>query len=76
VHFAGTSSVTFLQPKFEGHPCAGKPDTAERKANAIIADLRAGKMSKAADIVEQTAQETLTYYACVLAVHFKRSRAH
>jgi len=26
-------------------------DTAERKANAIIADLRAGKMSKAADII-------------------------
>jgi transposase-like protein len=38
-------------------------DTAERKANAIIADLRAGKMSKAADIIEHTVQETLTYYA-------------
>src|SRR3974390_1137872 len=37
-------------------------DTAEKKANAIIADLRAVKMSKAADIVEQTVHETLTYY--------------
>ena len=38
-------------------------DTAENKANAIIAELRAGKISKAADLVEQTVYETLTYYA-------------
>ena len=31
-------------------------DTAEKKANAIIADLRAVKMSKAADIVELAVQ--------------------
>src|SRR3974377_1056274 len=37
-------------------------DTAEKKANAIIADLRSAKMSKAAEIVEQTVQQTLTYY--------------
>jgi len=37
-------------------------DTAEKKANAIIADLRAVKMSKAADIVELAFQQTLTYY--------------
>ena len=37
-------------------------DTAEKKASAIIAELRAGKMSKAADLVEQTVYETLTYY--------------
>jgi len=37
-------------------------DTAEKKANAIIADLRAVKMSKAADIVELAVQQTLTYY--------------
>jgi hypothetical protein len=30
---------------------------------AIAADLRAGKMSRAADTVEQTVHETLTYYA-------------
>jgi hypothetical protein len=36
--------------------------TAEKKANAIIAELRAGKMSKAAELVEQTVYETLTYY--------------
>jgi putative transposase len=35
----------------------------EKKANAIIAELRTGKMSKAADLVEQTVYETLTYYA-------------
>jgi len=37
-------------------------DTAEKKANAIIADLRAVKMSKAADFVELAVQQTLTYY--------------
>ena len=33
-------------------------DTAERKANAIIADLRGGKMSKAADIIEQLSRRS------------------
>ena len=50
-------------------------DTAERKANAIIADLRAGKMSKAADIVEQTVQETLTYYAFP-DIHWQKIRTN
>ena len=36
---------------------------ADHKAKAIIEDLRAGKMSKAADLVEQAVHETLTYYA-------------
>ena len=50
-------------------------DTAERKANAIIADLRAGKMSKAADIIEQTVQETLTYYAFP-DIHWQKIRTN
>jgi putative transposase len=50
-------------------------DTAERKANAIIADLRAGKMSKAADIIEQTVQETLTYYAFPV-IHWHKIRTN
>ena len=36
---------------------------ADQKARAIIEDLRASKMSKAADLVEQSVHETLTYYA-------------
>ena len=36
---------------------------AENKAKAIIGELRAGKMSKAVDLVEQTVHETMTYYA-------------
>ena len=35
-------------------------DTAEKKAGAIIVEFRASKMSKAADIVEQTVHETRT----------------
>jgi len=50
-------------------------DTAERKANAIIADLRAGKMSKAADIIEQTVQETLTYYTFP-DIHWQKIRTN
>ena len=50
-------------------------DTAEKKANAIIADLRAVKMSKAADIVEQTVHETLTYYAFP-DIHWQKIRTN
>ena len=50
-------------------------DTPERKANAILADLRAGKMSKAADIIEQTVQETLTYYAFP-DIHWQKIRTN
>src|ERR1700692_2647374 len=37
-------------------------EAAENKAQVIIGDLRASKMGKAADLVEQAAHETLTYY--------------
>ena len=36
---------------------------ADQKARAIIENIRASKMSKAADLVEQSVHETLTYYA-------------
>src|SRR3974377_98413 len=50
-------------------------DTAESKANAIVADLRAAKMNKAADIVEQTVHETLTYYAFP-DIHWQKIRTN
>jgi transposase-like protein len=37
-------------------------EAADNKARAIVDDLRASKMAKAADLVEQAVQETLTYY--------------
>lgn len=37
--------------------------SADEKAKAIINELRLMKMGKAADLVEQSAHETLTYYA-------------
>jgi putative transposase len=37
-------------------------EAADNKAQAIIGDLRASKMAKAADLVEQAVHETLTYY--------------
>jgi putative transposase len=36
---------------------------ADAKANSVIAELRLLKMAKAADLVEQSVRETLTYYA-------------
>jgi putative transposase len=38
-------------------------DAADRKARAIVDDLRAAKMNTAADLVERSVSETLTYYA-------------
>ena len=54
------------------HALEGR-DTAENKVNAIVAE--AGKMSKAADIVEQTAHETLTYYAFP-DIHWQKIRTN
>jgi putative transposase len=38
-------------------------DAADHKAQAIVTDLRTAKMTRAADLVEQSVHETLTYYA-------------
>jgi transposase-like protein len=38
-------------------------DAADRRARAIVDDLRAAKMNTAADLVERSVSETLTYYA-------------
>src|SRR5580692_2031526 len=38
-------------------------DAADRKARAIVDDLRAAKMNTAADLVGRSVSETLTYYA-------------
>src|ERR1044072_1921588 len=38
-------------------------DAADRKARAIVDDLRAARMNTAADLVERSISETLTYYA-------------
>src|SRR6188768_482927 len=38
-------------------------DAADRKARAIVDDLRTARMNTAADLVERSVSETLTYYA-------------
>src|SRR4051794_41679274 len=38
-------------------------DAADRKARAIVDDLPAARMNRAADLVERSISETLTYYA-------------
>jgi putative transposase len=38
-------------------------DAAERKTRAIIDELRTARMNTAADLVERSVDETLTYYA-------------
>jgi putative transposase len=48
---------------------------AEQKARTIIADLRASKMSKAAELVEQAVNETLTYYAFP-DIHWQKIRTN
>ena len=48
---------------------------AEQKARTILADLRASKMSKAAELVEQAVNETLTYYAFP-DIHWQKIRTN
>jgi putative transposase len=48
---------------------------ADQKARAIIKDLRASKISKAADLVEQAVHETLTYYAFP-DIHWQKIRTN
>jgi len=50
-------------------------EAAEQKARTIIADLRAAKMHKAADLVEQAAHETLAYYAFP-DIHWQKIRTN
>ena len=48
---------------------------ADRKARAIVDDLRAAKMNTAADLVERSVSETLTYYAFP-DIHWQKIRTN
>jgi transposase-like protein len=50
-------------------------DAADRKARAIVDDLRAARMNTAADLVERSVQETLTYYAFP-DIHWQKIRTN
>jgi putative transposase len=50
-------------------------EAADNKAKAIVDDLRASKMGKAADIVEQAVHETLTYYGFP-DIHWQKIRTN
>ena len=50
-------------------------EAADRKAQAIVTDLRAAKMNKAADLVEHSIHDTLTYYAFP-DIHWQKIRTN
>jgi putative transposase len=50
-------------------------ETAERKARSIIDDLRAVRMNAAADLIEKSVHETLTYYAFP-DIHWQKIRTN
>src|SRR5215203_318547 len=50
-------------------------DAADRKARAIVDDLRAARMNTAADLVERSVGETLTYYAFP-DIHWQKIRTN
>src|SRR6201981_1513588 len=50
-------------------------DAADKKARAIVDDLRASKMNTAADLVEQSVHETLHYYAFP-DIHWQKIRTN
>jgi transposase-like protein len=50
-------------------------EAADRKARAIVDDLRAARMNTAADLVERSVSETLTYYAFP-DIHWQKIRTN
>ncbi len=50
-------------------------EAADKKAQAIVDDLRASRMGKAADLVEQAVHETLTYYGFP-DIHWQKIRTN
>ena len=50
-------------------------DAADRKARAIVDDLRTARMNTAADLVERSVSETLTYYAFP-DIHWQKIRTN
>ena len=50
-------------------------NAADRKARAIVDDLRAARMNTAADLVERSVSETLTYYAFP-DIHWEKIRTN
>jgi len=50
-------------------------EAADNKAQAIVDDLRASKMGKATDLVEQAVHETLTYYGFP-DIHWQKVRTN
>ena len=50
-------------------------EAADNKAQVIVKDLRASKMGKAADLVEQAVHETLTYYGFP-DIHWRKIRTN
>ena len=50
-------------------------DAADRKASAIVDDLRTARMNTAADLVERSVSETLTYYAFP-DIHWQKIRTN
>ena len=50
-------------------------EAADRKARTIVEDLRAARMNTAADLVERSVSETLTYYAFP-DIHWQKIRTN
>ena len=50
-------------------------DAADKKARAIVDDLRTARMNTAADLVERSVSETLTYYAFP-DIHWQKIRTN
>src|SRR3954462_11327326 len=77
--FIGTSSATCRRPRsarmLKAIHAQESRDAADRKARAIVDDLRAARMNTAADLVERSVSETLTYYAFP-DIHWQKIRTN
>jgi hypothetical protein len=66
-----------LQPRAGGQGPRGQEsrDAADRKARAIVDDLRAARMNTAADLIERSVSETLTNYTFP-DIHWQKIRTN
>ena len=63
------------RPYAQGYPSQESRDAADREARAIVDDLRTARMNTAADLVERSVSETLTYYAFP-DIHWQKIRTN
>jgi putative transposase len=70
-----STRVREVSPMLKAIHAQESREAADNKAKAIVDDLRASRMGKAADLVEQAVHETMTYYSFP-DIHWQKIRTN